>query len=91
MIKNLIIFIIKIYQFFFSFDHSFWKKYVNGFRVCIHTPSCSQYAIEAIEKHGVIKGIIMGFFRVLRCNPFSKGGNDPVPNVFSIKKNSKQD
>lgn len=45
---------------------------------CRFTPSCSQYAVMAIEKHGFLKGILMGTWRVLRCNPFSKGGFDPV-------------
>jgi putative membrane protein insertion efficiency factor len=42
-------------------------------------PSCSQYGYEAIEKYGVIKGGFLSFWRILRCNPFSKGGYDPIP------------
>lgn len=79
-------FLIKIYQFFLSFDHSFWAPYV-GARVCIHEPSCSQYTYEAIDRFGLILGSIMGFFRVLRCNPMAEGGYDPVPNHFSIRRN----
>ena len=45
---------------------------------CRFTPSCSQYALMAIEKHGLLRGTFMGTMRVLRCNPFSKGGFDPV-------------
>lgn len=45
---------------------------------CKYTPTCSQYAIDAIEKYGVIKGLLLGGWRILRCNPFSKGGYDPV-------------
>lgn len=45
---------------------------------CRFTPSCSQYMVEAIEKHGVLKGGSMGIWRLLRCQPFSKGGFDPV-------------
>ena len=45
---------------------------------CRFTPSCSQYALVAIEKHGLLRGMLMGTMRVLRCNPFSKGGFDPV-------------
>ncbi len=45
---------------------------------CRFTPSCSQYMVEAIEKYGVIKGALMGIWRLLRCQPFSKGGFDPV-------------
>ncbi len=46
---------------------------------CRYTPTCSAYAFEAIEKHGPLKGFWLAFKRVLRCNPFSKGGYDPVP------------
>lgn len=49
-----------------------------GMRTCRFTPSCAEYTTEAIEKYGVLKGSIKGFYRVLRCNPFSKGGYDPV-------------
>jgi len=45
---------------------------------CRFQPTCSQYAIEAIEKHGVFKGGAMAVWRILRCNPFCKGGYDPV-------------
>ena len=46
--------------------------------MCRYTPTCSEYMIEAIEFHGLIKGLLMGIWRILRCNPFSKGGYDPV-------------
>ncbi len=46
---------------------------------CRFTPTCSQYTIEAIEVHGVLPGLLYGFWRILRCNPFCKGGHDPVP------------
>lgn len=46
---------------------------------CRFTPSCSQYAIEALAKHGVIKGSWYGLYRILRCQPFARGGYDPVP------------
>ncbi|MGI6545274.1 MAG: membrane protein insertion efficiency factor YidD [Fastidiosipilaceae bacterium] len=45
---------------------------------CRFTPTCSQYAVEALEKHGVLKGSLLAIWRLLRCNPFSKGGYDPV-------------
>lgn len=45
---------------------------------CRFYPSCSQYTILAIEKHGVLRGVQMGAWRIMRCNPFSKGGFDPV-------------
>ena len=46
---------------------------------CRFTPTCSEYAMEAIQKHGVIKGTGLAIWRILRCNPFMKGGYDPVP------------
>ncbi len=46
---------------------------------CKYYPTCSCYAIEAIEKHGALKGGALASWRILRCNPFSKGGFDPVP------------
>lgn len=45
---------------------------------CKFYPTCSQYALEAIQKYGVLKGGIMSIKRILRCNPFNKGGYDPV-------------
>ncbi|MGN0442433.1 MAG: membrane protein insertion efficiency factor YidD [Acutalibacteraceae bacterium] len=46
---------------------------------CRFTPSCSQYAVEAISMYGAFKGSLMALWRILRCNPFCKGGYDPVP------------
>lgn len=48
---------------------------------CRYTPTCSEYAIEAVEHFGVIRGLLMAGWRVLRCNPFAKGGLDPVIKV----------
>lgn len=57
-----------------------YRKFISPMKLpcCRFTPTCSQYAIDAIEKYGVIKGGIMALWRILRCNPFSKGGYDPV-------------
>ncbi len=47
--------------------------------VCRFRPTCSQYMVQAIRKKGFIKGFALGFWRLLRCNPFGRGGYDPVP------------
>ena len=46
---------------------------------CRFSPTCSEYALEAVEKYGAIKGGYLAVRRILRCNPFHKGGYDPVP------------
>lgn len=46
---------------------------------CRYTPTCSEYAMEAIERRGVVVGLLLAAKRVLSCNPFSRGGYDPVP------------
>lgn len=73
--KKLVLILIRFYQDTLSFDHSSWGKKLE-IRVCRFHPSCSQYAYEAIEKYGLTKGIIKGVYRILRCNPFNKGGVD---------------
>jgi len=45
---------------------------------CKYIPTCSQYFIDALRKKGLVRGVIVGVWRILRCNPFSKGGYDPV-------------
>ncbi len=67
--KNILIKIIKVYQ----------KIPGNFHYQCKFTPTCSNYMIEAINEYGSIKGMYLGFKRILRCNPLSKGGIDLVP------------
>ena len=59
----------------------FYRKAISPYRppCCNYIPTCSQYAVEAIEKYGALKGGFLAIWRILRCNPFSKGGYDPVP------------
>lgn len=73
--KYIFLLIIRIYQKLFSFDHSFWAK-PHIFRVCIYSPSCSEYTYQAIDKYGIFKGSYLGIKRILSCNPLSKGGYD---------------
>ena len=67
--KKILIKIIEAYQ----------KVHISTHSACRFTPTCSEYTKIAIEKYGSIKGLWLGFKRVLRCNPFSKGGIDLVP------------
>ena len=59
----------------------FYPKYISPHTppACRCTPTCSQYAIEAIRKHGPIKGLLLAIWRLLRCNPWGGSGYDPVP------------
>lgn len=68
--------LIRFYQRWISLDHGVLKGL--GVKVCRFEPSCSEYACQSLEKHGVIKGGFMAILRIIRCNPFSKGGYDPV-------------
>ncbi len=75
--RRLLVILIRVYQKTISFDHGFLKIfYPQGF--CRFTPSCSEYGAQAISKYGAIRGGLMAAWRVLRCNPWSKGGYDPL-------------
>lgn len=75
--KNISIYFIKIYQKFLSPDHGFFKNiFPHGY--CRFTPTCSEYGIQAIEKYGFVKGWSKAIWRIIRCNPFNKGGYDPL-------------
>ncbi|HBA35574.1 MAG TPA: membrane protein insertion efficiency factor YidD [Gammaproteobacteria bacterium] len=56
---------------------------------CRFTPTCSEYMIQAIERHGVGTGVFLGFKRLCRCNPFCPGGHDPVPEKKSDREHRK--
>lgn len=76
--KKLSLLLIKFYQQFLSPDTGIPHKFLPELRVCIFTPSCSEYAYQAIQKYGIIKGGLMGVKRILRCGPWSEGGYDPI-------------
>jgi putative membrane protein insertion efficiency factor len=60
---------------------AFYKRFVSPLlpRACRFEPTCSVYAREAIERHGLSRGLLLAGKRLLRCHPFHKGGLDPVP------------
>ncbi|MCY3035669.1 MULTISPECIES: membrane protein insertion efficiency factor YidD [Aerococcus] len=57
---------------------------------CRYYPTCSTYMLRALEKHGFFKGTLMGLARILRCHPYARGGVDPVPDHFSLKRNDQE-
>lgn len=71
IIRQCLIILIKLYRKFIS--------PLKGRPTCIYTPTCSLYALQALEKYGIIKGSYLAVRRILRCHPFHKGGYDPVP------------
>lgn len=68
-------------KYIFIFLINLYQKIVSPFSpsVCRFYPTCSSYSKEAMEKHGVLKGIYLTFRRLIRCHPFHPGGYDPVP------------
>lgn len=63
----------------------FYQRFLSK-KACPFTPSCSEYALEAILKHGFLVGVLLGIRRILRCNPWTKGGFDKVPDKKSVLK-----
>lgn len=65
----------------FLFPVKLYRKFISPLKPpsCRYTPTCSQYMIDAVEEWGVIRGLGLGIWRILRCNPFGRGGYDPVP------------
>lgn len=68
--KKFMIFLIELY-----------RKYISPMKStkCPYIPTCSEYGLEAVKKYGAFKGGLLALWRIIRCNPFSKGGYDPVP------------
>ena len=67
--RRIIIALVRCYQYTLS-------PFVG--RCCRFTPSCSEYMVEAVRKKGALRGVLLGLWRILRCNPFCRGGYDPV-------------
>jgi len=68
----------------------FYQKYISPMKppTCRFTPTCSTYALQAVERFGVFKGLLLAIWRVLRCNPLNQGGEDPVPEKFTLRRRS---
>ncbi len=64
---------------------SFYQRRLSR-HTCLYTPTCSEYTKQCINNWGVPVGILLGMWRILRCNPFSKGGTDPAPELFWKRK-----
>jgi putative membrane protein insertion efficiency factor len=75
-VRKLLVFLITFYQKGISPLHG---------PCCRFVPTCSEYAIVALERFGVAKGLYLAFRRLLRCQPFHAGGYDPVPEIFSLR------
>lgn len=73
MLKQIFIAPIRFYRYFLS-------PWLGN--SCRFTPSCSLYTMQAIQMHGPLKGMYLGAHRICRCNPWCKGGDDPVPPVI---------
>lgn len=77
IVSGIAVYIIQFYKFFISPVLP---------PACRYYPTCSVYAIQAIKRFGLFKGGFLSFKRIVSCNPYGKGGFDPVPEIFSFKK-----
>ncbi|MCX7697120.1 MAG: membrane protein insertion efficiency factor YidD [Bacteroidales bacterium] len=81
LLSKPLVFLIRLYQIFLS------PILPNS---CRFLPTCSHYAVEALEKHGPFLGLYLSVWRILRCNPWNKGGYDPVPDKVFKRKQKNQ-
>ena len=71
----------KIFSYLLLLPVYFYRGYISPMTPpsCRFTPTCAEYAIEAVSKYGIFRGLFLTCWRLLRCNPFCRGGYDPVP------------
>jgi len=81
IIVNLMIFIIRIYQYVIS-------PYLAP--SCRYSPTCSNYAIESFQRFGFFRGLLLSVRRLVSCHPWHECGHDPVPSTFTLKKSTKE-
>lgn len=77
--KRIILSAIRFYQHYLSFDSGILKYLFLTDKACRFAPTCSEYVYQAIKRHGIIVGLWLGLKRMMRCHPWNRGGNDPVP------------
>ncbi len=79
--KNILEYILKIFKWIFILPIKIYQLIISPHipNLCRHIPTCSQYTIEAIQIHGVFKGILLGIIRLSKCHPWGTHGYDPVP------------
>ena len=77
--KQFVLRLIRFYQKYLSPDTGILKTLYLVDSACRFKPTCSEYMYHAIDRYGIMKGIILGLRRILRCHPWSKGGFDPIP------------
>ncbi|MGC3978140.1 MAG: membrane protein insertion efficiency factor YidD [Paludibacteraceae bacterium] len=80
----------KIIEFIFLLPIYIYRYSISPLKppTCRYLPTCSEISIQAIKKHGVIKGVYLGTKRILNCHPWGGSGFDPVPEEFNFRKRS---
>ena len=80
-------------KFIFISIIKFYRKYLSPLKStkCPYYPTCSEYGLEAVQTFGAFKGGLLAVWRILRCNPLSKGGYDPVPRIKYKSKNIREE
>jgi uncharacterized protein len=83
--------LLKLFRELYLIPIKLYGKFLSPLKplpTCRFTPTCSRYAIDAVREWGIVIGTVLALWRIIRCNPFSKGGYDPVPlrKNFSLRK-----
>lgn len=82
--KQFFLLLIRLYQRYLSFDTGMLKYLFLTDKACRFIPRCSEYMYQAVERYGIIYGLFLGFKRIIRCHPWSRGGEDLVPKQFKL-------
>lgn len=85
--KRFVLAAIRFYQRYLSFDTGILRFLFLTDKACRFTPTCSEYMYQAIARYGIIDGLSLGMKRIVRCHPWSKGGEDPLPRKKSQAQN----